>query len=244
MEDNNVSSDNKTCGDCGHEESEHGTQVEPSEPSLERLFIKPCYRCPCKKFEEEEIMISKKKGIGILNAEIHQLTKENKRLKREMKELEGINKEMLSNAEEQLENMKKPQNHSPHVVEKETSRISSSQPSGHEGTFNHSPSIKRVATAKNSKVEDTFNLSSKRKELFDYIDIFIVEETMDSLGRKLDIITMPKKYWIKLKKGIEDQDKTFIKKDTKNFTYYLRGIINLSEYWERRKELAGEELLK
>ena len=38
---------------CGHVEREHGTQVEPSEPSLERLFIKPCYRCPCKKFEEE-----------------------------------------------------------------------------------------------------------------------------------------------------------------------------------------------
>ena len=96
-------------------------------------------------------------------------------------------------------------NPSPHVVEKETSRISSSQPSGHEGTF---------------------NLSSELKKIF--------EEEL--VGK----ITGAGRIYRKLKA----RDKTFIKKDTKNFTYYLRGIINLSEYWERRKELAGEELLK
>ena len=36
--------------------------------------------------------------------------------------------------------------------------------------------------------------------------------------------------------------KTFIKKDTKNFADYLRGRINLTEYWEKRKKLVGKKL--
>ena len=105
-------------------------------------------------------------------------------------------------------------NHSPHVVEKETSRISSSQPSGHEGTF---------------------NLSSKRKKLLRKI-----AQEFSAFKCAESRVTAPQKamYVLGL---IKEQDREFIKRLRFKFKAFIRtkdadvvdAIID---------KLAGEEL--
>ncbi len=227
----------KTCKNCGHEESEHGTQVEPSEPSLERLFIKPCYRCPCKKFEEDTFCgkcarmkcICKKPKKGYMNqcnckkpelSKYRYCYKCQKPKNHSPECKDGGNcvcKEhkldpIIINSPKNLKSLKtskgKPEanskmpievetsgtsNHSPHVVEKETSRISSSQPSGHEGTF---------------------NLSEK-------MHIGTIAECGSDCSQHV-------------KEFISNEEFLLIQLETKEITW--------KEFWEKRNKLAGEEL--
>ena len=71
--------------------------------------------------------------------------------------------------------------------------------------------------------KDKFNLSEKRKELFE-----IILKEKPTAGRVYRII--------------KDQDKEFIKKDWDLIVMYVEGEINLEELIKRRNKLVGENL--